>query len=152
MMSDEPKKDLEVRVRQMREEDIEGILEIDRKIVGPDRATTYSSSPTNYVGGELDISVVAEAGGRVIGFLLGRVTDMPYGMSNSCIMELIGVDPAYKRQAVGRRMVEAFARACRERGIRTIRTMVSWHDWWLLSFIKSLDFAQGEMTEFVKNL
>jgi predicted N-acetyltransferase YhbS len=144
--------ELSIHVRKMNEEDIESILEIDRKIVGPDRATTYSMTPTNYVGGELDISVVAEADGEIIGFLLGRVTDVPYGVCDSCLLELIGVDPQYKRRNVGRRMVKAFENTCRQKGICKIRVMVSWHDWWLLSFLKSLEFSHGEMTEFVKEI
>ena len=152
MASDRNQKEHEITVRKMNEEDIESILEIDRKIVGPDRATTYSMTPTNYVGGELDLSVVAETGGRVIGFLLGRVSDVPYGVKDSCILELIGVDPVFRRRKAGQRMASAFEQACRQRGISKIRVMVSWHDWWLLSFLRSLDFAHGEMTEFVKEI
>ena len=152
MTHDNTQQELEIHVRKMNEEDIESILEIDRKIVGPDRATTYSMTPTNYVGGELDISVVAEVGGEIIGFILGRATDLPYGVIDSCLLELIGVNPQYKRRNVGRRMVKAFEDACREKGISKIRVMVSWHDWWLLSFLKSLEFSHGEMTEFVKEI
>lgn len=151
-MEDDSKRELKINVRKMEEEDIESVLEIDRKIVGPERATTYSMTPANYVGGELDISVVAEMEGEIIGFLLGRVTDSPYGQGDSFLLELIGVDPVYKRRGVGRSLVKAFEKACRERGASTIRVLVSWHDWWLLSFLRSLEFAQGEMAEFVKSL
>jgi ribosomal protein S18 acetylase RimI-like enzyme len=146
------KKGLRINVRKMEEEDIESVLEIDRKIVGLERATTYSAIPANYVGGELEISVVAEAEGKIIGFLLGRVTDSPYGEGDSFLMELIGVDPEYKRRGVGRSLVKAFEKSCREKGASTIRVLVSWHDWWLLSFLRSLDFSHGDMAEFVKPL
>jgi ribosomal protein S18 acetylase RimI-like enzyme len=151
-MEDDSKRELKINVRKMEEEDIESVLEIDRKIAGPERATTYSKIPANYVGGELDISVVAEAEEEIIGFLLGRVTDSPYGQGESFLLELIGVDPEYKRRGVGRSLVKAFEKACRERGASTIRALVSWHDWWLLSFLRSLEFSQGEMAEFVKSL
>ena len=151
-MEDDSKKEMGINVRKMEEKDIESVLDIDRKIVGPDRATTYTMTPTSYVGGELDISVVAEAEGKIVGFLLGRVTDSPYNIGDSFLLELIGVDPAYKRQGVGKILVEAFEKVCRARGAKTIRAVVSWHDWWLLSFLKSLDFSHGEMCEFVKPL
>lgn len=151
-MGDDSKRELKINVKKMEEEDIESVLEIDRKIVGPERATTYSMIPTNYVGGELDISVVAEVEGEIIGFLLGRVTDSHYGQGESFLLELIGVDPEYKRRGVGRSLMKAFEKAGRERGASTIRVLVSWHDWWLLSFLRSLEFSQGEMAEFVKSL
>lgn len=151
-MEDDSKKELKINVRKMEEEDIESVLEIDRKIVGPDRAATYTMTPTNYVGGELDVSVVAEAKGKIVGFLLGRVTESTYDVGESFLLELIGVDQEYKRRGVGRSLVEAFEETCRERGASSIRVLVSWHDWWLLSFLRSLDFSRGEMTEFVKPL
>ncbi len=151
-MKDDSKNKLKAIVRKMEEEDIESVLEIDRKITGFDRATTYTRTPTNYVGGELDISVVAEAEGKIVGFLLGRVTDSPYDVGDSYLLELIGVDPEYKRRGLGRRLVSAFEKACQEKGASSIRVLVSWHDWWLLSFLRSLEFSRGEMTEFVKPL
>jgi len=142
----------QVSVRKMTEDDIDGVLAIDKKIVGRDRAATYSSLPGSFVGGELDLSVVAEADGRLIGFLLGRVTELGYEEADCFLLELIGVDPDYRRVGIGRKLVEAFEDRCRQRGAQAIRVMVSWHDWWLLSFLRSLEFGRGEMAEFVKQL
>ena len=139
-----------IHIRKMTEEDIEGVLEVDRKIAGPDRATTYTMIPTNYVGGELDISVVAELDEEIVGFLLGRVTKSTYEVGNSYLLELIGVDPRFRRKGVGKSLVKDFEKICREKGASTIRVLVNWQDWWLLSFLSSLEFSRGEMTEFVK--
>lgn len=139
-----------VSIREMTEEDIEGVLAIDRRITGTNRAMTYSSTPTSYVGGELDVSVVAEAGGEIIGFLFGRITDSSYGQADAASLELIGVDPEYRRQDIGSRLVQCFTEHCQQKGVRSVHVMVSWHDWWLLSFLRSLGFARGEMAEFIK--
>ncbi len=141
-----------INIRKMTEQDIEGVLEIDRKIKGNDRATTYTMIPTNYVGGELDVSVVAEVDNRIVGFLLGRITKSTYEIGNSYLIELIGVDPKYRRQKVGKSLVSYFEKACCEKGASNIRILVNWQDWWLLSFLSSLEFTRGEMTEFVKPL
>ena len=141
-----------VDIREMTEDDIEGVLAIDRKITGSSRATTYASMPTSYVGGELDVSVVAESGGEIVGFLFGRITDSPYGQADAASLELMGVDPAYQRQSVGSGLVQAFMEGCRRKDVRSVHIMVSWHDWWLLSFLRSLGFARGEMAEFVKRI
>ena len=149
-MGDDAQKNDGINIRKMTEEDIEDVLEIDRNISGPDRATTYTMIPTNYVGGELDISVVAEMDDKAVGFLLGRITKSPYELGNSYLLELIGVDPQYRRRGVGKSLVKYFEKICREKGASTIRILVNWQDWWLLSFLSSLEFSRGEMTEFVK--
>lgn len=143
---------MKINIRKMTEEDIEGVLEVDRNITGADRAATYTTIPTNYVGGELDISVVAEMDDRVVGFLLGRITKSTYEIGNSYLLELIGVHPNYRRLGVGKRLVKYFEKICQEKGASTIRILVNWQDWWLLSFLSSLEFSRGEMTEFVKPL
>ncbi len=144
------KKKPQVNIREMTEEDIDGVLNIDRKIMGNNRAVSYTTTPGSYVGGELDISVVAETGGQIIGFLSGRITDSPKGPADTALMELIGVDPDYQRLGIGSRLMEAFMEHCQQKGVRSVRTLVSWYDWWLLSFLRSQGFSRGEMAEFIK--
>ncbi len=140
----------QVDIREMTEEDIEGVLAIDRKITGSNRAMTYATLPSSYVGGALDVSVVAEAGGQIVGFWFGRITDSPRGRADTALLELIGVDLGYQHQGIGTRLAQAFMEQCRRKRVRSVRTIVSWHDWWLLSFVRSLGFIRGEMAEFVK--
>ena len=142
----------QIIIRQITEDDIEGVLAIDRGITGGDRALTYASAPNSYVGGELGVSVVAEADGKVVGFLLGQITDSPFGRSDTALLLLMGVDPGYRRRSIGSRLVQAFEGCCRQKGVRSVHVMVSWQDWWLLSFIKSQGFSLGEIAEFMKTL
>ena len=148
-MGDAPDHVSEVNIRVMTDDDIEGVLSIDRKITGSDRAVTYATIPGSYVGGELDISVVAEADGEIVGFLLGRITDSPYGHADAAWLEVIGVDPSFQRRGLGTRLVQGFTERCRQRRVRSVHILVSWHDWRLLSFLRSLRFARGEMAEFI---
>ncbi|MBN1613956.1 MAG: GNAT family N-acetyltransferase [Deltaproteobacteria bacterium] len=140
----------QVIVRKITEDDIEDVLAIDRGITGNDRALTYTSAPNSYVGGELGVSVVAEVDGKVVGFLLGQITDSPFGRSDTAMLILMGVDPGYRRRKIGSRLVKAFEGCCRQKGVTSVHVMVSWQDWWLLSFIKSMEFSLGEIAEFVK--
>jgi len=148
-MGDAPDQLADMKIREMTEDDIEGVLSIDRKITGSRRAVTYASVPSSYVGGELDVSVVADADGQIVGFLLGRITDSPYGLADTGWLELIGVDTTCQRERIGTKLVQAFTERCRQKGVRSVRIMISWHDWWLLSFLRSLGFARGDMAEFI---
>ncbi len=142
-----------VNIREMREEDIEPVLEIDRKIKGSLRAMTYADMPSDYLGGQLDISIMAETeAGEIVGFILGRVVDSTYARADTGWIQLIGVDPDYRRQHIGSRLMQGFIDHCRSRNIRRVATMANWHDWWLLSFLDSLGFAQGEMVEYMRRL
>ena len=64
--------DDKIQIRTMEPEDISAILEIDRKIVGIQRAVTCQDLITGDLGGELDLSFVAETGGQAIRFILAR--------------------------------------------------------------------------------
>ena len=149
-MGDAPDQIRELNIRDITESDIEGVLAIDRNIAGRDRAVTYATAPRSYVGGEMDVSVVAEVGGEIVGFLLGRIASSPYGLTDAAWLEVIGVDPSCRRQGIGTGLVQAFMERCRQRGVQSVHIIVSWHDWWFLSFVRSLGFARGEMAEFIK--
>jgi L-amino acid N-acyltransferase YncA len=144
--------ELQVSIREMMERDIDGILAIDRKITGQSRALTYDSSPNNYLGGELAMSVVAEAEGRIVGFLLGRMVESSYKAADIALAQIIGVDPAYLHHRIGTKLMQGFIACCKERGVDSIHAMVSSQDGEMISFLHSMDFIDGEMVELVKPL
>lgn len=139
-----------VHIREMTEEDIEGVLAIDRNIVASDRVMTYATSAESDVGGELGVSLVAEVGGGIVGFLLGEITDSLYGPGDTAWIRLIGIGASYQRQSIGARLVQVFTERCRHQGIRSVHITVRLHDWTLLSFLRSLGFDRSETVEFIK--
>jgi len=141
-----------VNIREMRQDDIGGVLAIDRKIIGQDRALTYITVPSSYIGGQLAMSVVAEAEGTIVGFLLGQMVEAPYRAMDVALLQVIGVDPEYRRHSIGKKLVQAFMDCCKKRGVDSVHAMVSVYDWWMLSFLQSLEFKHGDMVEFVKPL
>ncbi len=151
-MTTAPEQKPPVSVRQITEEDIESVLAIDRAITGSNRAMTYTTIPGSFVEADLEISVVAEAGGQVIGFALGRITESPYGFADIALLQLIGIDSEYQRRGIGTMLVQGFVERCRQKGVKSVHSFVSSHDWWLLSFLRSLGFASGEIAEFIKTI
>lgn len=137
-----------VKIREMRPEDVEGILEIERVTKGDKRAATYAPVPDSCIGGELGSSVVAEVKDKIVGFVLGRVVASPTELRYVAWVELIGILPAYQHQGVGRKMVEVWKERCRKKGIKKVHVMINWRDWWMLSFFESLGFCRGDLTDF----
>lgn len=144
-----PKKELQVIIREMREGDIEGVQAIDNKLTAQNRAFTYCWSP---FGGELITSVVAEADGKIVGFLLGQTAKSSYKDANIALAQNIGVDPEYFRHRIGTRLVQGFTECCQKRGIESIHAMVRSRDEMLISFLRANGFVDGEMIELVKRI
>lgn len=142
----------QVDIRDLREEDIDAVLAIDQKVAGDDRATTYAISPSSDIAGELDVSVVAEVSGKVVGFLLGQLADSRYETADTAWLRLIGIAPDYQRLGIGSRMMQAFLERCRRKKVQSVRIMISWNDWWMLSFVGSLGFTRAERVEYFKTI
>jgi N-acetylglutamate synthase-like GNAT family acetyltransferase len=141
-----------VKIREMRVEDLEGVLAIERETKGDSRAVTYAPVPDSCIGGEVDASVVVEAGDKIVGFVLGRVVGSPTELCSVAWIELIGILPEYQHKGIGKKMVEAWKLRCRKKGIRKVHVMVNWRDWWMLSFFESLGFSRGDLTDFQAEL
>ena len=141
-----------VKIREMRVEDLEGVLDIERETKGDSRAATYAPVPDSCIGGEMDTSIVAEVSDKIVGFVLGRVVRSPTELRSVVWIELIGISPEYQHKGVGRKMVEAWKERCRKKGINKVHVMVNWRDWWMLSFFQSLGFSRGELTDLQAEL
>lgn len=136
----------------MRAEDVEGILAIEREATGSSRAVTYAPVPDSCIGGDVDNSIVAEVGDKIVGFVLGRVVSSPTELRDVAWIELIGILPEYQRKGIGKRMIEAWKKACRKKGIKKVHIMINWRDWWLLSFLESIGFSRGDLIDFQMEL
>jgi N-acetylglutamate synthase-like GNAT family acetyltransferase len=141
-----------VNIRAMSAEDVEGILAIERKVTGSNRAATYAPVPDSCIGGEIDSSVVAELDDQIVGFILGRIARSPTALLDVAWIELIGILPEYSRKGIGRKLVEAWKEHCRQKGIRKVHVMINWRDWLMLSFFESLGFSRGDLTDFQMEL
>jgi N-acetylglutamate synthase-like GNAT family acetyltransferase len=141
-----------LKIREMKVEDLEGVLDIERETKGDSRAATYAPVPDSCIGGEMDASIVAEVGDKIVGFVLGRVVRSPTELRSVVWIELIGILPEYQHKGVGRKMVEAWKERCRKKGINKVHVMVNWRDWWMLSFFQSLGFSRGELTDLQAEL
>jgi N-acetylglutamate synthase-like GNAT family acetyltransferase len=144
--------DSAISIREMSEEDVEGILEIERQTKEQYRSVTYAPLPDSCIGGEVDNSIVAEDNGRIIGFVLARTVRSPVELNDVAWIELIGILPEYQRRGIGKRMVEAWKERCRQKGINKVHIMINWRDWWMQSFFESRGFSRGDLVDFQAEL
>ncbi len=134
-----------VKIRTFSEEDLDTIVEIDRKILGKSRLT-YWKQQIDLSKSHFPLScLVAELEGKVIGFILGEVSGGQFNVPDTVgWISTIGVDPSYQHLGVARKLSQEFVRNLKSIGVSIVYTLVNWNDWDLLKFFRAMGFSRGE--------
>jgi len=90
-------------VRKMNQKDLDAVVAIDTKVLGKSR-WDYWLTKMALAEQRLPIaSLVAEADGKVVGFILEMPADMNTSVpENIGWIDTIGVDPEYQKQGIAR--------------------------------------------------
>ncbi|HWO42123.1 MAG TPA: GNAT family N-acetyltransferase [Candidatus Eisenbacteria bacterium] len=143
-----------VYVRNLDKGDLAAIVDIEERVRGVARREYWEK--------RIEISeairphwasLVAEADHRVAGFLLGRAGELEFGLPGTVAwIEIIGVDPVYRRRGIARALVERFTASAEDHGVKTVFTLIgSWQSE-MQQFFARLGFAQGKMVHFEKEI
>ena len=145
-------------IRTLDTVDIGDIVTIDEKITGQYRPEIWETRCAYYLRRDPDAALVAvekgAEGERVVGFMLGEVRSGEFGLeAPTGWIEVLGVDPDYRGQAVGRRLAEAMLEHFVSRDAEMVRTLVddrSMAD--VAGFFESLGFEPAPLRPYVKKL
>lgn len=130
--------------------DIVRIAESNRNAYQPD---LWEDRVTYYLRRDPEGSMVAEADGKVVGFMLGDVRAGEFGIEEpSGWIEVIGVDPDSAGRGVGKALGEAMLAGYRARGVRRVRTMVDQSMPEVEQFFRALGFEPDTLRPYVKQL
>ena len=142
----------EVKIRPMEPEDISGILDVDRKISSVARALTYRDLAREALGGEIDMSFVAEVDNQFVGFVMAYLTYVREQISEVCVIKIFGVDPTYQKQGIASKLIQALLDKCRSKKVKLIRIMIDEQDNELQGFFKRLGFDRGPYIDYSKTV
>ncbi|MGE5216984.1 MAG: N-acetyltransferase family protein [Chloroflexota bacterium] len=144
----------DIYVRNMEKSDLAAIVDMEERQTGVARP--------NYWEKRIEMSeairphwasLVAEIDNRVVGFVLGRAGELEFGLPGTVAwIEMIGVDPAFRRRGVAQAMVEKFAESAEDHGIRTIFTLITSNQAEMQQFFSRLGFVQGKMLHYQKEI
>lgn len=149
----------ELKIRTLTENDLDSIVEIDRKILGKSRRD-YWKRKVGYADIYPRPALVAEIDGKVVGFILGYVGGWEFGVPDTVgWIDTLGIDPEYQNRGIGqtlfKSLIENFKRTGKEEkpeeeesrieGVNVVYTLVRWDDWNLLRFFHKMGFRKGEM-------
>ncbi len=141
-------------IRNLREDDLPAIVDIEDRTTGISRREYWQKRiEMSEAIRPHWTSLIAEVDNRVAGFVFGRAGEMEFGLPGTIAwIEIIGVNPAYRKLGIGAKLMEQFASSAEDHGIQTIFTLLGPGHPDMERFFTKLGFAPGQMTHYQKKL
>lgn len=138
----------EVKIRRMTEGDLQRVKDIDRALVGPDRALSWPLRvEAHWWVYRPVLNFVAEMADELVGFLLGDIRGAEYGTDISGWIDMMGIAPDYQGKGIGPKLVEAFCEECRKNEVR-VRVVIREDDERLVGFWTSVGSHRGNLVSY----
>ncbi len=146
--------DHDIQVVALDDTHLGGIAALDEKISGKYQPEVWETRLSYYSRRDPDASVVAQDGGRVVGFMFGEVRSGEFGFEEPTgWIEVLGVDPEVRGRSVGRRLVERMLNHFQQRGARSVKTLVDIEKQeGIAQFFAALGFSAGSVRTLVRDL
>jgi len=143
-----------IDIRNLRTSDLPFIVSIEERLTGVARPKYWEKRiEMSEAIRPHWASLVAEINDRVVGFVFGRAAELEFGLPGTVAwIEIIGVDPAFRSQGIGRALLEQFTTSAEDHDIKTIFTLVGPEAADMKEFFGRLGFAQGKMLHFQKDI
>ncbi len=135
-------------VRSVRRADLDEVIAIDAAVTGIEKRGYWQRVYRRYgIGskGEQRWFLVALAGGKVAGFLIGEVRDWEFGSPPCGWVFAIDVDPHARQAGIGTRLLTALSTSLRRAGVRQLRTLLARDNTLILSFFRSQGMMAAPM-------
>ena len=100
--------------------------------------------------GPLDLSQIAEYEGILAGFLLAKLEYTGHPMTSAAMIYLISVNPEYRKHGIGRLLIEAVARECKSKNIKTIRASIPENNAEITRYFSRAGFHRSDVINFDK--
>ena len=126
-------------VRPVRRGDLDQVIALDATVTGLEKQNYWRSVYRRYGAGQHEQKhfLVAVAGRRIVGFLIGEVRDWEFGSPPCGWLFAINIEQGARQAGIGSRLMTTFCDALRAAGVRKLRTMLSRENTLVLSFFRS---------------
>jgi ribosomal protein S18 acetylase RimI-like enzyme len=150
---EEPSRD-RVLVRSLKEEDLEAVVRIDAKLTGRDRSAYYSAKVREMlIESGIRVSLAAEDGGIVTGFVMARVDFGEFGkVDKAAVIDTLGVHPAFWDSGVGHALLSQLLLNLSTLQVESVLTQVSPEDFAMQRFLRARGFGQSQRLVLTKTV
>jgi ribosomal protein S18 acetylase RimI-like enzyme len=140
-----------LRIRQLRQSDVEAVAGLDRRILGADRSSTWDQYLRRVLP-LIDFDLlpyppwgcfVAEDGREIVGFLLSERQTASYGLPEGARIVAVGVDPARRREGIGRQLLGALIEECGKQAISEVFGVLRGEDGRDAEFLRAAGFSDS---------
>ncbi len=133
-----------VKLRKIALQDVDDILRIYSAITQAPASPDYRRVVEQHAREDSDSCFVAEMNGGVAGYIISYTVTGGFGVDKSAWIPMLGVDPNFMGQGIGKAMAEAALSYYRQEDVKKVYTSVRWYDADLLSFFRTLGFDRSE--------
>jgi GNAT superfamily N-acetyltransferase len=134
-------------IRPVRRRDLDPVIAIDAVVTGLEKRAYWLSVYRRYGTGTHPerAFLVADLGGRVVGFVIGEVRDWEFGSPPCGWVFAIDVQQGVRLGGIGTRLLQAIAARFRAAGVTKLRTMLMRDNTLILSFFRSQGMMAGPL-------
>lgn len=141
-----------LKVRRARPADLGPVIAIDRRATGLAKAAFWAGILRRYGRGARARFLVAESGGRIVGYIVGEVRDWEFGSPPCGWVFGIGVRPEQREAGVASALLGAITAAFRRQGVATVRTLIARDNRLVLSFFRSQGMTAAPVIPLEKDI
>jgi ribosomal protein S18 acetylase RimI-like enzyme len=143
-----------IPVRTMREDDLQALISIDRRITGRDRSAYFERKLAEALHqSDVRVSLVADRDGVPAGFVMARVDFGEFGrIDPTAVIDTIGVDPDYRDHRIGQALISQLLINLMILRVEEVRTEIDWRDRDLLGFLDHCGFRPSQQLCFEQTI
>ena len=142
----------EIQIRKLRKGDGKAVMNIIKSIAKRSITIDYEKIINEESGRRDNGSFVAIADDVVVGFVISYVLSGVFGIEKSAWIAMIGIDPRYMDQGIGKRLADEIFSFYKLKGILNIFTSVRWDSPDMLSYFKTIGFDRSSYINLIKTL
>ena len=142
----------EIRRAELR--DLDQVIALDERVTGISKRDYLDDLFERYRTRRPDqrFFYVAEAAGRVVGFVVGEIRAWEFGSEPCGWVFAISVDPDEREESVGSALLDEICDRFREAGAHRLRTMILRNNHLLMSFFRARGLMAGPYLQLEKDL
>ncbi len=142
-----------VRIRRLAEADVPAIEKIEKAITKSTRTGSLGRNVREQLRSGGEACLAADVDGKFAGFIVGDIRPWEFGEDRDVgWVKVVGTDPAFQGQGVGKALGEALLKVFKEKGVARVRSLVEWHAGDMIAYFKSLGFDRSDLIPLERKL